>query len=336
MTSVPLGDERESPAPEPPPRHLWLRSLGVIAASGAAMLLADAVVSYSILLAWPMGPVAFLVGIPVTAVLLVLVIVGVSKALTRRAHGLGAVVVTLLLVGIGAYGFTNGILTLLILDPVPHLIPVLLCAVSLGLFLGPWPIRILGALAAAAAIAFMAVQPTNAQRQAEAAAQAEDQREVEPLSAAIDQGRAPLVADTAGWRIALVSASSGYAMSWLVGEDGAVAIVTAVPIPTNALDSKACTTMAPPGSGLAGDGDRMPVWCLRTDTGWARADGLGIAYLDQDRLVALHSAVDDEMQRVGSGQPASAGDIAELIDSLRPMTLADLDGYFADDARIPR
>jgi len=95
------------------------------------------------------------------------------------------------------------------------------------------------------------------------------------------------------------------------------------------VDARACHELAPPGSGLLSERNDRPDWCRRTSSGWERIDGLGFAVIADDRIVAVHSPVGDELQVLGLQEPAGADDIAALAGTLRPMTLVELERYLS-------
>ncbi|WP_345800426.1 hypothetical protein AAIB33_13225 [Microbacterium sp. AZCO] len=307
------------------------RSLAVIGITAALMLVADAVVSQLVVFAMFLG-VTPLVGIPFVAVLLIVAIALVGKKLTGKAPVAGAIVVTMLLSALGAYGFLNGILAPITLGGSPvHFLTVALSAVALGLFLGPLMLRLLGAAAAVSAVVLPAVQPTSADRaraQSEAAAA---ERDAENLHYFLTEGTFPVVTDLDGWRNARVRATGAAADTWLVSDAGAVATVYASgPVDGSAIGTAACGFLIRPGEADSPTPDAYPDWCVQTDEGWSRSDGTAVAYVIDDDFVVLDIADDVEVGELDGTRPASAADIEHLAGTLRPMTRAEVDEYLVD------
>ena len=295
-----------------------------VVATAVAMLLADLIASYVIVIV-AFGQLLALVGIPVIAVLLAAGISSIAKLITGGWHVAGAVIVTLLLAVLGGYGLLDGNLGLQLSPAGLHLALIGLCALTFGLFLGPIPMRVLGALAMVGAIVLMALQPTSQQR-AEAAAQAAvEQRQAEALDAFLKQAAFPEVTDLTDWTNARIWAGVFQSTTWLVSSTGAVVVVgIQAPGDQAKIANGACYFIQRPGEEPAGV-DVYPDWCLRTDTGLARSDDTGFFFVQDDRFIIVNPGTDQDVQLLGTGHPATAEDIAALMPSLREMTRDEVD-----------
>lgn len=128
------------------------------------MLVADYAVSSVFLFAlfsasWP----GLLFGVLILAVALAATIATISRALTGRPHVLGALTVTVMITAVGAYAVLTGSLVPMTTqqDWPLHLLVCTLAAGTLGLFLGPWPLRVVGAVSAMALFAAMSLLPVR-------------------------------------------------------------------------------------------------------------------------------------------------------------------------------
>jgi hypothetical protein len=208
-----------------PTRFSW-RPLAVIAGTVPVMLIVDYGVSYATVAALFSGSVALIVGaVLIGFVVLVSLVVALSKVLTGNFAILGAIAAATLLTWAGAFGFLSGILRPLALqeDVLLHVAVCGMAALTLGLFLGPWPLRIAGALSAAGLVTLLVVTPTPA----ETAAVEQEKSAAEELDAArsqwLNSGRFPLVTDLPGWSNVEVRATGSDAGTWVRSDAGAVA-----------------------------------------------------------------------------------------------------------------
>lgn len=307
-----------------------MQSLAVIGVAAVAMLTADAAVSSLVVVAM-LGGVPFLIGIPIVAVMLILSISGLSRVVTGRWHVLGAVTSTIALVWAGAYGLLNGILLPLFIQPEwwPHALVCFLSAGLLGLFLGPVVVRIVGATSAIALIATLALLPTDADKAAEQHKQDQQQLVEEQLDYFLAEGTHPVVTDLVGWANPLVRATGGGAMTWVVSDDGAVAdILVTGHVNEATMDPMApCTWIQRQGDvGMPVDG-ALPDWCVKTEAGWARADGNGASFVRDGTLIAVNIGDDFDIRDTGGTRPATPEEISALVASLRPMTDAEIDKW---------
>ncbi|ANG86408.1 hypothetical protein [Microbacterium aurantiacum] len=305
-------------------------SLAVIAVAAVAMFAADAAASYLIVLAM-FGGLPFLLGTPVVAVILTLVISVLSRAMTGRWHVLGAVTATIALAGAGAYGLLNGILNPIFTQPEwwPHALVCLLTAGLLGLFLGPVAMRIVGAISAVTLIATLVLLPTSADKAAEQHARNQQQLVNEQLDYFLAEGTRPVVTDLAGWRNPLIRATGGDAMTWVVSDDGAVADIRVTGHVNEAtMDPMApCTWIQRPGDAGGSVNGALPDWCVQTEAGWVRGDGNGASFVRDGTLIAVNIGDDYDIRDTGGSSPATPEEISALAASLRPMTDAEIDKW---------
>lgn len=323
--STPVAARR---AAVPPPSAA--RGLVVVTGTALAMLVADYVVSYLVVMAAFGGP-TILIGVPIVAVVLPAVISGLSMTLTGRLRLLGAIAVSILLGAIGAYGILNGILSPLALqqDWPLHIVLCTLCAVALWLLIGPLPFRIVGAAAALGVVILMSLLPTGSEQAAVEKAHAEEQRAAERLSYFRTDGTIPVVTDLDGWRNARLRATGVDAMTWMVSDDGAVAdVLVTGNVRESEMDPLApCTWITRTGDGWPATAGALPEWCVKTDTGWARADGTGISFVQDERLIAVNTSDGLDIREAKGQRSASVEEISALASSLRPMTADEVDRY---------
>ncbi|GEL98140.1 hypothetical protein CTE05_16870 [Cellulomonas terrae] len=305
-----------------------VRNLGVIAATAAIMVVTDYVVLHLLLLTMFWGPV-ILIGIPIALVALPIAIIGVSKHLTGGSHTMGAITVSIVLAVAGVYGYQSGALSLFgDINPTAHLLLCVLSAVTLGLFLGPWPLRGAGVAAAATLVALVLVLPTSGERAAveHARAEAETQRQnaearQQVTEHFLDQRAFPVLAESPGWRNPKIRATGWDAMTWMVNDVGAVATALVLAPVEESEDTTLCAYIGRPGDGAPAD------WCIRTGAVWTRADGTGVAYIDGGRAVAIKAADEFTVAQAGGSSSATAADIAALATSVRAMTDAEVETY---------
>jgi hypothetical protein len=298
--------------------------------TAAAMLAADYIVSTAVVLALFGNPL-MLVAIPVAAIGLAAVIVGISKALTGRLNILGAVTVTILLTALGATGFLNSAL-----DPLPmqtdmpaHLAICALSATALGLFLRPWPLRIIGAAAGVGAVLFSSSLPTGAEEAQEYNAQLEADTRQDNLEYFDTYGVLPLVTDLDGWSNPLVRATGGDAITWMKSDTGAVAdVLVSGHVDEATMDARfGCTWIHRDGDNNTPLPDGTYEWCVHTGSQWARPDGTGIAFIRDNTLVTLNAGDDFDIRDTAGDRPATAQEVAALFGSLREMTDAEVNEH---------
>ena len=296
------------------------------------MLVADLAVSSVFVFAvfagsWP----GLLIGVLVVSAGLAATIVTVSRVITGRRRVLGAVTVTVTLAAVGAYAVLNGILAPMTAqqDWSLHLLACTLAAGVLGLFLGPWPLRIIGAVAAAGLITVITVLPTSAERAATQYAESQIQEAQDRVERFRSDGTHPIVTELEGWSNARVRATGGDAMTWMVSDEGAVAdVLVTGHVDENAMDPIApCTWISHPGDTEVPAPGALPSWCVKTETGWVRTDGTGFAVVRDSTLIALNPSDEFGVRDAGGTRAATAQEVAALATSLRPMTEAEVETW---------
>ncbi|MEV7692733.1 hypothetical protein AB0N73_05325 [Microbacterium sp. NPDC089189] len=336
--AVPAASTRRQPS-------FW-RSVVAVAATALLMLVVDYAVSSATIVALFSGS---LPGIAITVVVGFLVLSGsviaVCAAITGRRTIVGAVAVTALLTAVGAYGFATGILSPLPMqvDVLRHLAVCGMSAAALGVFLGPWPLRLLGAAAAAGLIALLLLTPTPA----ETATAERAQQRVDDLDAArsafLASARFPLVTDLPGWSTVEVRATGSDAATWMRSDSGAVARVIVQWDVPNPDPHAPCNLIGGPGLDWDRGFEEFPSWCVRTGDQWARADGTAVYVLDAGTALWIIGLDGYDAERVGGTTAADAEDIALLIPSLHPMARTDVethilptyDGINSPEVRLP-
>jgi hypothetical protein len=310
-------------------RSYW-RSLTVVALTIPAMLLVDYGVSYASVVAMVADSLPLLiVAIVVGFVLLAASIIALSKIFLGRLSILGAAVTTGFLAWAGAFGFLNGVLHPLALQE-GVLLHVAVCgmsALSLGLFLGPWPLRIAGAISMVGLIAGLALTPTPMETAVIERESAEAERVQTVRSEWIDSGRFPLVTDLPGWSNVEVRATGTDAGTWVRSDTGAVAqIITQWDAPPPDPVGP-CNFIGGPGLDWDRGVDQLPTWCIRSGNQWARADGSAIYSYDDGTATWMIALGGYEAERVGGSTAATAQDISALFPSLRTMSREEAEHY---------
>jgi hypothetical protein len=309
-----------------------LRSLAVIAATALVLVVADYVVSSVTVFALVSGSLpALVIGVLLAACVLTIVLVAVSRVISGRLHVAGAVLVTLTLAVAGGYGFATGNLA-----PVGtqqnvslHLLVCALAAGVFGLFLGPWPIRIGGGLAAAALVASLVLMPTAQERAATQYADEQHQAVLEQRDYFRQEGTSPVVTDLEHWSNARLRATGSDAMTWMISDDGAIAdVLVTGHVDEATMDPDApCTWVQRQGDYDIPAPGALPSWCVKTETGWARTDGTGISFVRDGTLIGLNTSDEYDIVRLGGTRAATPEEIAALAASLRPMTEAELEKW---------
>lgn len=345
MVNPSEGTVAEAP---PAPRTTVARSLMAIGLTIPLMLLVDYAVSYATVVTLFGGlPYVLIVTILIAFVVLTAGIAVLGKVFTGRATVLGGVVTAGVLTCAGAFGLLNGILSPLALqtDVLLHVAVCALAAFTLGLFLGPMPLRVAGAVSVVALIAVLALTPTAAETAADEYANAEADRLTEARAGWIDSGKFPLVTDLPGWSNVEARATGTDASTWVRSDTGSVARVI---IQWNAVapDPLApCNFIGGPGLEWDRGSDQLPSWCVRTGDQWARADGSAVYAFDAGTGTTMWIMAFGgyDAERVGGTTAATAEDIAALIPSLQRMSREDaerhllptFDGMDSPEVQLP-
>lgn len=318
--------------PSTAPRTTTGRSLAVIGLTIPLMLLVDYAVSYATVVAlFGASPLFLVAAILIAFAVLATGIAVLSKVFTGRPAVLGTLVAAGVLACAGAFGLVNGILGPLALqmNALLHVAVCVLCALTLGLFLGPMPLRVIGALSAAGLIAVLALTPTAAETAAVEHANAESDRLADGKASWIDSGKFPLVTDLPGWSNVETRATGTDASTWVRSDTGAVARVI---IQWNAVgpDPLApCNFIGGPGLEWDQGVDQLPSWCVRSGDQWSRSDGSAVYVFDAGTGTTMWIMAFGgyDAERVGGSGAATAEDIAALIPSLQPMSRHDVERY---------
>ena len=317
-----------------------VRSISTIAITFVILFAVDRLI--------PRLVVALVFGVPgvVLSLLLVFVvtaglIVIVSRAIHGRSRYFGAVTVTALSVGSAAADLLSGTLAS---DSLDHLgaraLVVALCALTLGLFLGPWPLRVIGLAAAVSAVVLsMAIAgkdeppvalPTNVSTPGDH----------ELFEGYLSSGVFPLVTELPAWTNARVVATSRSATTWAINDVGEVITISVSSVPPESeLDVTACTFIARASDVWQVQEGVLPEWCQSAGDTWTRPDNLGFAFIEGNRLIGLTSPEPSFAVNAGGLTGGSAEQLGEIVGSLRSMTVAEVDRYlraeFKGDESLP-
>ncbi|MFJ6532677.1 hypothetical protein [Microbacterium sp. NPDC091662] len=318
--------------PRPAPRTTAGRSLAVIGLTIPLMLLIDYAVSYATVVALVGGlPFVLIAAVLIAFAVLAAGIAVLGTAFTGRPAILGGVVAAGVLTCAGAFGLLSGILGPLALqtDALLHVAVCTLAALTLGLFLGPMPLRLVGAVSVVVLVAVLALVPTPTETAAVDRANAESDRLAEVKTSWIESGNFPLVTDLPGWSNVEVRATGTDAATWVRSDTGSVARII---IQWNAVDPDPlapCNFIGGPGLEWDQGSEHLPSWCVRTGNRWSRSDGSAVYTHDAGTGTTMWIMAFGgyDAERVGGSTAATAEDIAALIASLHPMSRDDAEHY---------
>ncbi|MCP2030732.1 hypothetical protein L1277_000796 [Okibacterium sp. HSC-33S16] len=277
---------------------------------------------------------------PVLAVILISIIVSVCTG-RRNIPGAmpAATVVTFIaFVGLGIALFDFGTVPMIWVEPGFELVHVLVAvpaALTLGLFLVTWRLRVVGVVGIALLIGVLVVITTSngqhvsswqAEREALDAQQAAAQEDAN-FEAYIQSGTFPIVADLPGGTIFGVVSDGGPPRTLSTTVDGGVVevVIDRNPIPTNP-ETTPCWYISAPNMGLEPT-DTMQdyaAWCVQEGGLWRLTDGTGYARMEGDSVIATTSASTENVHLAGGARPASPEEVLEAWDSLRLMTEAEV------------
>jgi hypothetical protein len=344
-----VDDDVHAMAPSPRrERGSWWQSLLVVALTTAVLSFAiPQAVNVYILAAFSQAPEFLLWLIPGWAIACTLTLA--ATRVSGRLRWIGAVVAPSVAAAVVAmYVMRGGPFPYdWISVPLPSWVAVLiaaLAALTLGLFLSPWWMRAVGAIALIAASVFVfvpAIQESWLAWEQKAQDEAADERELRELAEReesfenyIAQSLPPAVAAGEGVVIDSVLVSAQFTTTYFVTASGA-AITTIVDGTGtwNTNDAYPCwiladeTTPFDTADSLAD----LSSWCVRDETGWRRPDGTGAARVIDDRLVVVRPARANE---IAGPRATSPGDVSEVAASLRFLTSTEFaaaarEGYFA-------
>lgn len=323
----------ESTVVEAPARRTTVgRSLAVIALTIPLMLMVDYAVSYATVVAlFGAFPLVLVAAVLIAFVVLAAGIAVLSKVFTGRAAVLGALVTTGVLACAGAFGFVSGVLSPLVIqtNALLHVAVCALCALILGLFLGPMLLRVVGAVSVVGLVAVLALVPTPTETAAVEHASAEAARRDEVRSSWMESGKFPLVTDLAGWSNVEVRATGTDASTWVRSDTGSVARIIIQWGSVGPDPLAPCNFIGGPGLEWDHGFDQLPSWCVRSGDQWSRSDGSAVYTFDAGTGTTMWIMAFGgyDAERVGGSTAASAEDIAALIPSLQPMSRDDAERY---------
>ena len=313
------------------------RAALAIVVSSLIFLAADFASSYVLIAAAFGGPSALLGIVVVVAVTATIVAVTVSSVTGSRRIA-GPVLATLVTAMIGALALLMGVLTPMIGDPATPVAHLLICvggALILGLFLGPWPFRVAGAIAAVGLVVFAAVIAPPLPQDSRPPASGNREEIEANFEHFLDHGTRPLITDDRDWDVAYLDASGGPATSVIVGPRGGA---TTVVVDNTDLDGTwdrdafACWqltdryTSPDTESTFVDWSDR----CAKTADGWEALDGSGFAWTENNMLILLLATRPNEFTEVAEAKPAGTSEMSELRGLLRPMTKDEMREEFTE------
>jgi hypothetical protein len=280
-------------------------------------------------------------GLLALAILLVTVVLATAlisvtlSGFTGRRNLPAAITATLVAhgaLGIAIFGF--GTVPVIWVPPGFDLIYVLIavpCTLMLGLFLGGWRTRVIGACGALI-LAIGSVWILLPEPEPAGLSQAELQRDAN-FEGYIGGGLFPMVADVPGGRIAAVLPNAGPDQTLNLTADGGVIEVTVDrgPIVSNPAVNP-CWYLSD-GTVEVTETDTLEdyaSWCVRDQDEWRLVDGTGYARMDGGTLIAVKAALDQHVDVAGGNRPASASEVQVAWDTLRLMTEAEV-REFKDD-----
>lgn len=318
------------------------RTVAAIALAFIVFLLADLASTY-LLIAAAFGSPAMLWGIVVVAAVTATFLIFAVTILAGSRRIVGPIVATVVTAITGGLALVMGELTPMLGEPATPAAHFLICAggaLVLGLFLGPWPFRVIGGIAAISVVVYGGLiapplpqdnrQPATGNRQ-----------EIEAnFEYFLDNGTRPLVPDDSDWEVAYLDASGGPATSVIVSPGGRA------------------TTVVVDNTQLSGtwDADAFACWqltdrytspdteitfadwsdvCVKTADGWEALDGSGFGWDDGGALILVMATRPNEFDAVAGVGPARMDEMRELRGKLRPMTKDEMREEFADNLLGP-
>lgn len=283
----------------------------------------------------------FVIIAPTVAMILISIIVSVCTGRRNIPAAMPAaiVVTAIAFVALGVAFVHFGTVPMIWVEPGFELVPLLIavpCALTLGLFLGTWKLRIVGVLGVALLVtgavlvggpnAGSASSSLQARLEAEAEQQAAEQEDAN-FESFIDNGEFPLVADLPNGRVLGVLPNGGPPQTLSVTADGGVVevVIDRSPIASNP-EITPCWYISGPDMGLEPT-DTMEdyaSWCAKEGELWRLTDGTGYARMEEGSLIAVTSASTENVQLADGKRPANAEEVLEAWQSRRMMTEAEV------------
>lgn len=292
--------------------------------------------------------IALVFGLPgvfVSALLVLVVGSGLiaiaSRTIQGRSRLTGAITVTILSVGSAVADLLHGTLAS---DSLNYLatraVVVALCAVTLGLFLGPWLWRVIGFVAAVTAVILSVAIATRDEPPVAPPVNVSMPGDRERFEEYLTSGVFPLVTELPGWANARVVATGGSATTWAINDAYEVITISVSSVPTGAeRDATACMFIARASDLWQVPQGVLPEWCQSAGDRWTRPDNLGIAFIQGDRLIGLTSPEASSAVDAGGLTGGSVEQLAEMEGTLRAMTVVEVDRYlravFRGDESLP-
>jgi hypothetical protein len=313
-------------------------AIGLTAIALWATLMSASTAFVAVMFGQLIAALAFGVGLVIPG----LAIAGITRVFTGRFHVAGAVTVTVSAIaayGIAQYGF--GTIPMIWvptgIGPLPgfelvHVVIALCAATVLGLFIGPTPMRIVGAFGLVALIGggIWVALPDPVEPPDLSAADLQEKANYESF---IDDGVYPMVVDLPSWEVVNVTVGSGpFRTQLLTADGGGLEVVLDVNPLIFDTGVGPCWYLAEPNLALdATDSlDDYAAWCTKEADVWSLTDGTGYARMQDGGLVVVKAAADVEVGLVGGDRPADATEVAAAWQTVRPMTEPEVRRYTED------
>ncbi len=309
-------------------------------AAAVGVLWVGLYVGMSAFMAVLFGAFVGLVGIVIVMVLVVVVLATIIKAATGRRRVGAAIAVTLFAGVAQAVALAHfGQIPMMWVQPGLDLVyPVIAVfgALALGLFLGPWRVRVAGAVAALS-IVVVAVSVFKSEPVGFDPSNGSSPKEELARFTMLNSGT--LVADAPGFEVVRVRRSGAYTAWEKTPGGGVVQISYDVRPPDEDVASVyPCWTLRYGQMGLKSTDaiEDFADWCVPDDEGWARTDGTGFTRLRDGEYVTVKSADDVNVRFAGAPRTANPADVALALATLRPITEDEMRiGFEASNPVVP-
>ena len=285
-------------------------------------------VGMTALMAVLFGALVGLVGIVIVMAVVVAVLATIIKAATGRRRVGAAIAVTLFAGVAQAAALAHfGQIPMMWVSPgldVVYPMVALFGALTLGLFLGPWWVRVAGAVAVVSlvVVAVPALRPEPSGIDPNAVRSPEEQ--LADFSALNSK---TLVSDAPGFEVVSVQPNDGYT-AWVRTPGGGVVEISylAELWGDQGDPSYQCWTLVDSNSGLDATDpvEDFAPWCVADGEGWARSDGLGLTQIRDGGMVYVHSSESFDLFLARGSRRATAEEVALVSATLRPITQEEL------------